>query len=67
MKTPEKVDSETLEMMILEGVNDADMTTLAKMAEIMLGVPITFKEDGGPGDVIEDVIIHWDKTITIDT
>jgi hypothetical protein len=40
---------------------EIEMTVLAKAFTYVFGPPVTFKEDGGPGGIISDIVVHWDQ------
>jgi hypothetical protein len=69
MPETQLVDSDKLEQLVLERAPNIDlewlmdttMDELASVATKVLGAPVTFDEEGGPGGIISNVFIHWDK------
>jgi hypothetical protein len=69
----QRLNSDELEYLVLERapqidaqrLMDTTMSELAVVAMRVLGVRVTFEEEGGPGGVISDICIHWDTPVTI--
>jgi hypothetical protein len=38
-----------------------EMDVLAKAFTLVFGAPVTFEEEGGPGGIISNIVIHWDQ------